>query len=139
MRARLKTAGGGELTTFTADTRPTDAEVDALIAQAAEDVYTHTGDVPVVLKPAAAAVAALGTAMLIESGYYPEQIASGRSAWEAFRQMYNDRLASLLEAAEDVKNTGSVQPDPGGVQGDSQYNKPDFSFDTELQVGRVYW
>jgi hypothetical protein len=101
LHARTVDDNGRELGTFTAATRPTDTQVTDLINQAADDVADAIGsDIPVDLYENAGNVAALGTAMLVEVSYYPEQVAAGRSPFAAYQSMYKDKLARLTYNVE---------------------------------------
>lgn len=118
LRARTKDSMGQELGTFTSNTRPTYDEVQRLILQAAGDVTSLTDyDIPVEVYRQASGVIALRAAMLVELSYFPEQVATGRSAYNQYKEMYDDMLARLMiaverEAAEEV--TGEL-PAQGNV------------------------
>jgi hypothetical protein len=101
IRARTKDKDGGEIGTFTPDTRPTDVQVQQLIILAEGDVLVQTGTK---LWPANAAAAtsmiALRSACFVELSFWPEQIRTDRSAYEPLWRMYEAGMVSLLAAIE---------------------------------------
>lgn len=115
LRARTKDAVGNELGTFTGNTRPTDAEVTNLIAQAMAEVKAEHGDPdipadadPTQLYAILKREAILTTAMQVELTYYPEQVATGRSPYEAIR-LQRDRLIPLVgKAVQELQSGGRV-------------------------------
>lgn len=100
LRARTKDTNGNELGTFTEATRPTDAQVVELANTAASDVLSAVDGVLIdsIHYPAARALAVIGTAMLVELSYFPEQVATGRSPYDQLRDLYTQRLASLRKS-----------------------------------------
>lgn len=98
LRARTKDRAGNEVGTFNADTRPTGEEVEALIDQAQEDIVAVLGteDVPERWQLTARSVTVLGTALLVEIGYFPEQVNTGRSPYPQIKELYDDRLKRLV-------------------------------------------
>jgi len=97
LRARTKNAFSVELGNFTDETRPTDEQVRDIIPQAMQDVATAVGSpIPAVYRAEALALSALRAAMLIELGYFPEQIVTGRSPFEQMRLMYEDQIERLV-------------------------------------------
>lgn len=107
LRARTKGSdqtGGDELGTFTADTRPTGAQVAALIAQAVSDVAMRVGaDVDEDLHGSYRECVALRAAMLVEIGYYPEQTGDGpqdRTVYHSMRRSYEDSVETLVKAVQ---------------------------------------
>jgi hypothetical protein len=75
-------------------------QVLTLIDQAVVDVQTILGtSPPEYLADAAKSAATLKAAMYVELSYYPEQVRSDRSAYEQYRQMYEDQARALQEAA----------------------------------------
>jgi hypothetical protein len=122
LRARTTERGtaGNELGTFTPNTRPTGDEVLMLRTSADQDISVETGDLTdlVVTDEIAAkltvqygSLLALRTAMLVELSYFPEQVATGRSAYAQYEKMYDKRLASFVTAIEQA-GTGD---EPGAV------------------------
>jgi hypothetical protein len=111
LRARTRDTNGAEVGTFTANTRPTDAQVTELIAQSVSDVSSAVGpDIDAALWGDASYVAALGAALQVELSYFPEQIGTGRSPYEQLKELYDERL-KRLEAA--VEAAGGVTPSAG--------------------------
>lgn len=100
MRARTRTDSSVELGTFTTDTRPTAIEADAMISQALDVVSTQLGNVPRRLAGLASALVALRAAMYVETSFYPEDTNSDQSAYQRYREMYDDALASYTTAYE---------------------------------------
>lgn len=104
LRARTKTAGGSEVGTFNSETRPTDVEVQDLAQTAVADLMDAVGpdiadapgDDPDAYRNGAKRLAALGTAMLVELTYWPEQVATGRSPYAQLKTLYDDRLKRLV-------------------------------------------
>ena len=115
LRARTVDRNNNELGTFTADTRPTDAQVEGLIDQATGAVAAVIGaEVPNLLRGQAADVVARRVAMLIELSYFPEQIPTGRSAYEQYRTLYADDLKALTVAVREAESGQEVGPSDDG-------------------------
>jgi hypothetical protein len=99
LRARTKTRAGAEVGTFNADTRPTDVEVEGLINRALGDVAMVIGsDTPAAVWDDAKSVVALRAALLVELGYFPEQLNTGRSPYPQLKVLYDDDLKNLVAA-----------------------------------------
>lgn len=99
LRARTKDENGNEVGDFTADTRPTGDQVEALIATASQDLADSLAvAVPEELFGAARRVSAYAVALEIELGYYPEQINTGRSPYAQLKAIYDERLLALRAA-----------------------------------------
>lgn len=112
LRARTQDSEGREVGLFTEDTRPSVGQVDVALKQARTLVAGKAGLTP----PAACAdlyetVVALQAACIIEKSYFPEQVVSGRSAYE--------QLAEELAAAMDALNTCIISGGVGPVEGGS--------------------
>jgi hypothetical protein len=121
LRARTKDANGVELGDWSDDTRPTTEEVADLIDQAAGPVLARIGflqapdedpDAYASVIPAALHLVALGAAMLIEKSYFPEQVASDRSAYSSYQAEYADCLDALT--GEGDGDGGGALPSGGG-------------------------
>jgi hypothetical protein len=103
-RTRTTAGGGGDTfdqgeTTFTEDTRPTAAEVEALIEQATPMVLLELPDKFLETHYEAVQHAiALYTALLIEGSYYRTQTAEG--AVDLWRTLYTTSLANLQSAID---------------------------------------
>jgi hypothetical protein len=101
LRARTKDTKGVEIGTFTANTRPTFDEVLRIIDQAAGDVTALVDtDIPVACYWQAAGCICLLSAMLVELSYFPEQVATNRSAYIHYKELYDNMLERLLGAVE---------------------------------------
>lgn len=98
LRARTKSMGDQELGTFTEETRPTDSQVSELIRQATGRISLLVGDdVPVALQQEVKDAAVLGTALLIELSYFPEQVASGTSAYDEYKELYDELIGTRAD------------------------------------------
>lgn len=118
LRARTKDRSGNELGDFTANTRPTGVQVEALIEQATSDIdeaLSVLGPIPENLYGLARRVAGLGTALGVELGYFPEQVGTGRSPYAQIKDMYDDRLKVLRS---------SIEAAGGDVPGDATSGPP---------------
>lgn len=123
IRARTKTRlsetfeAGNEIGTFNEKTRPTGDEVERLIDEATDDVANAVG--VTICEPAleisGRRVAALGTALLIELSYFPEQIRADQSPYEALERRYKDRLARLVTAVAEKCGDADSGGSPGGL------------------------
>ncbi len=122
LRARTKTTDGVEAGTFTADTRPTAAQVQELIEIAAGDVSAAVEEYLVISSDgntiieeyaysAASGSTVVKAAMLVELSYFPEQVATGRSPYDQLMELYNQRLSHLRRLV------GSDGGDGSGVGG----------------------
>lgn len=121
LRARTKDANGVELGDWSDQTRPTDTEVADLIDQALGPVLARIGfleapvedpDAYAAVIPAARHLVTLGAAMLVEKSYFPEQVASDRSAYASYQTEYADCLAALTGGSEE--GGGGALPSGGG-------------------------
>jgi hypothetical protein len=121
LRSRTTDDNGVEVGTFNATTRPTETEVTGLIANGVSDVVNAVGaDIPAPCQVDARYVAAISVAMLVELGYFPEQIGSGRSPYNALKDQFDDRLKRLAKC---IENTNS-----GNAGGSEAVAKPVGSF-----------
>jgi len=92
-------AGGEESGTFTANTRPTAAQVTSLIATATADVHMRVGGtVDDDLHEAYRNCVALRTGMLIELGFTPEQAGNttDRTTYQSLRLDYGEAVRTLV-------------------------------------------
>lgn len=111
LRARTRGGDAGLTTvgTFDATTTPTRDEVMDLIQIATEDVATQVGaEVPDSVTASARRLVALGTAMLIELSYFPEQTQNGQSPYEHYKELYDDGLPRLVAAASAAGDTDAA-------------------------------
>ena len=135
LRARTQDSHDDEIGTFNDDTRPTGTEVEAIIRQAATVVYGRVGsvDVSVLICETAQDIidgakyhVSLLAAMLVELSYFPEQVKSDRSAFEHYRDLWDETMGSLVEAARECRG-GEVTPDEeggGGAQAGPYWDFP---------------
>lgn len=112
LRTRTKDNMGTELGTFTADTRPTAAEVEQLTSLATAHVASRVGLEPcrTALESRARGLAALYTAMLIELSYFPEQVGTDVSPYNQYRDLFDDGIKALIT---DVAETCGGVPEAG--------------------------
>ena len=104
LRARTKTSAGDYLGTFTALTKPTDTEVQAIILQAVSRIVGKIGDpVPVVsgfdasdIEGKAKFCAILLSAMLVELSYFPEEVRQEQSAYKEYKLLFDEAWAEFL-------------------------------------------
>lgn len=124
LRARTLDNNGAEVGTFNAATRPTGGQVDDLIDQACADIIDACGHtIPKDLQDNAAYTASIGAALLIEIGYYPEQVGTGRSPYPELKAMYDERLLRLIDsvAHEGMDVPGNEYMVPAGAFGGPAY------------------
>jgi hypothetical protein len=101
LHERLYVEGEREVS-FTGSSVPTKAQVEKLIEFAAADVASRIGiEVPEAYWPEARRLAALQTASLVETSYFPDQINdTDRSAYRQYQAMFLggvERLAARLQ------------------------------------------
>jgi hypothetical protein len=116
VRARTKVKGGNELGTFNQNTRPTDDEVEDLIDDACDEVLgkIKLPESGTKYERRARGLVALYTAMLVELSFFPEQVGTPKSPYDAYSALYDKRLKALIAEGE----TGEPQGE-GGNAGDS--------------------
>lgn len=131
LRARTVDTSGAETGTFTPLTRPTDEQVAHLIEGALRTVSGLAGeDLPAGVREQAMNVVALRTALMIELTYFPEQVPTGRSPYDRLKELFDEELKALIQAAQQAgggDEAGSVDdtkvpvfgfpPDAGGLIG----------------------
>lgn len=147
IRARTQDSHDDEIGTFNDDTRPTGVEVEKLIDNAAGVVYSRLGDMsdemlvcPTAddLQDQARYMVSMLAAMLVELSYFPEQIEANRSAFEHYKELWDDQMTTLIDAAAECR-AGEVTPDTedGGYIGKASWA---FPVDTGGLVGwRTKW
>jgi hypothetical protein len=114
IRARTKTAGGAEAGTFNPAaspqqdmTRPTAEQVTTEIDNALGRVSGVIGpDIDAAYFEDAKRVTALLAAMLVELGYWPEQVNTGRSTYPQLKDLYDEWWEDLLTALGISTDTG---------------------------------
>lgn len=142
LRARTQNDDDQEIGTFDATTRPTDVEVEQLIRQAGNVVYGATGspdallcDTADQLKEQIGYWISLLAAMLVELSYFPEQIEAERSAFQHYKELWDDDVSGfsgLVEAAAECR-AGDVVPDD-----DNGYKSGSWAFPLDAG-GMVGW
>lgn len=137
LRTRTVDTSGNELGTFTNATRPTALQVDQLARAAASTLSTYIGnEIPVDLLSDASDLAAIRAAMLIELGYFPEQVTSGRSPYEQYKALWDEAVGtpgkpgSFVVAVQQALDDDTVD-----VEGTSSV---DFNFPVN-EGGMVGW
>lgn len=114
LRTRTRDSNGVELGTFTSATRPTDAEVTAIIADTVVNVEDDIGpDIDPRLWSSAKRIVALRAAMAVELSYFSEQVASGRSVYPTLKEEYTEDLDKLNIAIVETAEGGDVGSDAG--------------------------
>ena len=151
LRSRTQDNTDEELGIWTADTRPTLAEVERLLAMAQSIITGQTGPLtPEVLicstaddiLTQAATTVALLAAMLVELSYFPEQVQSTRSAYEQYRELFwgadgkSGLIGSLVAAVSECAG-GGVEPD-AGEQAAGGVQSPSYAFPVD-RGGMVGW
>lgn len=100
LRARTKDTAGNEIGTFTHFTRVTASQAEQLVLQARDHVVSQAGletDVVAAHRTLVRSLVALAAAMLIELSYFPEQVESGKSAYDRYERMFNQRVEQLAK------------------------------------------
>ena len=105
--------------TFDADTTPTATQVDGLVRGVQSEVVSVVGTMPAALtlvppggtigESPAGHVVALGTAALVESGFFPDSQLGVESPAGRLEARYRTALAALVKAANEL----SAGVDPG--------------------------
>lgn len=122
VRTRTKDSSGNELGTFNEDTRPTSQDVQELIQQATDTFVVRGGtEIPPELFQEVQRLIALRAAMLVEISYFPEQVATGRSPYNQYMELWSEGYGdakckgALIQALESVKmdDTSITQVQPG--------------------------
>jgi hypothetical protein len=142
LRSRTQDEFDNEIGEFTDSTRPTGDEVEALIAQAASMVLSRTGSLSELpcaraddVRSSARYLISIQTAMLIELGYFPEQVNTDRSPYEHMRDLFNTNFDELLRAVDSCR----AGDESGGGESDADVPAPpSFRFMTDTG-GMVGW
>ena len=101
LRARTFDQDSEQEGLFTENTRPTDVQVDGLIAQAAFVVEGRVGTLSTERYGQARHAATLYAAMLVELSYYPEQSTEADSAYQRLKDLWDEAIAALMETTLD--------------------------------------
>lgn len=144
LRSRTKDTNGAELGNFTANTRPTAAEVTNMIAMIMDDeIIPDLGeDIDPALWPSAKRVAALRTALAIELSYYPEQVNTNRSPYNQLNTWFTNSLEGLklavgLTGEGDLPGSDAVAVYPAWGMGDYPL-RPEM-YEPMLASGGFWW
>jgi hypothetical protein len=97
IRARTKDSSGNELGTFTAETRPTDAQCQEAITHQVEVLHTKVGRVGPDCTGVAQMAVAWGAAAEIELSYFPEQARTDRSPYTYLKQQCDDLTEGVVQ------------------------------------------
>jgi hypothetical protein len=113
MRARTTVAGsaGREAGAFTSQTRPTAVEAQKEIDRAQDMVLMEVGEnIPTRLYGQTRWAVTLYAAMLVEIGFYRNEVNKDQSAFAQYQQMYNQAIGALRSA---IDNSGPAAPAQG--------------------------
>jgi hypothetical protein len=126
LQSRTRNKFGVMQKTFNANTTPTDEDVTRIIAIAGNKVADEIGDqvVEVVVDDAQALVA-IRAAMIIETSFFSEQIASQRSPYTQLSEEYERELPRLLNAVQSAQEDGEINLAQVGNR--ASYSFPDAS------------
>lgn len=139
---RVKDDVGNVLTDFTDDgkTRPSKTQVEAIIAGAVRDTVAGVGTLESCaaenvedLREGAKDVATLRAAMRVERTFFPDQIGSDLSPYNAIRDEVKDKLKTLVEAVSENCGTSGGDSAAGGAQ------EPSYSFPDPVLYGEAGW
>lgn len=114
LRARVKDANMVEQEMWNENTRPTLAQVEGIIETATGDIVAVLGvgnDIPEQCRDGARGVAMLLAAMLIELSYWPEQVRSDRSPYQAYKDLYDAQIQAVRNCVSlhgDIEEDSSV-------------------------------
>jgi hypothetical protein len=126
--ARTRDSMGNETGTFTADTRPTDDQVQRLIDQAVNDIRDEIGiDVPDDLVEKAQQLTALRAVMYIELTYFANEVAQQKSAYPQIRELFKEALPRLQRAIDREEMGGDPADETSG-------NHPFYSFPAAIDM-----
>jgi hypothetical protein len=95
IRARTKDSNGNELGTFTAATRPTEAQAHEAIEHAVIGLGERVGAISPPCEKTAKLCAAHGAAAEIELSYFPEQARTDRSPYQFLVKRYEALLVGV--------------------------------------------
>lgn len=117
LRARTKDLAGAELGTFTANTRPTDAEATTIIGMAYAEVSALAGgNIGERCGNLAHTLATIRAAAWIELAYWPEQVRSDRSVYAELITQWENGIDALRDCV-----AGNLPSDGGTEDGAAGY------------------
>lgn len=130
LRARTKDSAGVEVGVFSDQTRPTLGQVQQQIDLARSFIVTRLGVVPDTCAAGLETLVALLAAMLVELGYWPEQVASEQSPYLHYQALYQEGLTALAECVAGNQPGAGQDPASWRVYDVSVAGPPDpFPFD----------
>lgn len=101
--ARTRLQSGGSAGTFNSETIPTAEQVTEVINQAVSMMRPRLGPVADSMVDQAQALTALRCAYMIELAYFPEQVETSISPYNALRMEFKDELANWDMAAKGLE------------------------------------
>lgn len=114
--SRTEMPNGALAGTFNSQTKPTDVQVQGIIAQVVRLLRPRLGEVPDALADTAQALATLKAASVVESSYFTEQIDAGLSPYKDLMGEYMYCLKDWDQLATgDVPNAQRVASLPVGT------------------------
>jgi hypothetical protein len=112
IRGRTVDSNGNELGTFTAETRPTRHQAAQLIQEAVDEITDRYGaSLPAKLETSARKVAKLRAAMLIELGFFGDQIIVNRGPYLELKKLHDEAAAALEKSFLTI----GADEDPGSA------------------------
>jgi len=116
---------GIRLGTFTADTTPTDTEVEAVIEITMPEIADVIGDdIPQFLWDDAETVASIRVAMQIEISFFSEQVSADRSAYPLLKEKYETAVQNLSKQVTSAGD-GSTGAVVSGTTGTASWSFPE--------------
>lgn len=123
LRARTQDSTDVEVGVWSTTTRPALDEVERILSMSETMVLGQTGDITALtcatadsVRGQAATMVALMSAMLVELSYFPEQVASNRSAYEQYAAMWQNFMPALVQAVAECVG-GGVEAGGGTAEG----------------------
>jgi hypothetical protein len=102
----------GQAQTFTDESRPTAGQATTKLAQAYGMVAPRVGFIlDERFHDSARFLTVLYAALLLEPGYWPEDMQGDASAWDSWKTLYDEGMAALLEAIADGAGGEDTGPD----------------------------
>jgi hypothetical protein len=105
--ARTYVDDGGEVGSFTSETRPTAGQVQTLINSAGNEVAARLGQEVTddTQRAYARELIAIRAAMGVEIGYFPEQTNVDESAYDKLKELYDEGLPALISSLPDSSSS----------------------------------
>lgn len=106
--ARTRLPNGASAGSFTSETIPTATQVTEVVNQAVSLMRPRLGPVADSMVDQAQALTALRCAYMVELAYFPEQVETSVSPYNALRMEFKDELGNWDEAARGLEpNSGA--------------------------------